>query len=167
MSIEIADFENSNLEELAKDQMEWQVNRLFAFPFNDRFANSRLEIVETYRSGAVKIQEFLEGEPFITYVVKDHIITEVQEPFAEVNLSTETHEDIQTRDGYLITKTESIIEEPKVAERVSLECENNTYQKVGNYYLLKSHTSRYFKLQESVEQPVFEIWIEASNFKLL
>jgi hypothetical protein len=129
--------------------------------FEQTHGQNVFKLGETDKSGAVEI--FVEGKAMgDRYKVRDNEVCLVHRHIRDVVVTINTYTSHKTGEGYLSHRYDSAYSEPTTGEIKSESDFEDTYEKVGNYYVL---TNRLICSTQNGEDVTHEF--SFSNVRLL
>lgn len=157
----MTDISDEKAQDLIKGQVwEIAVHRVRK-PFEETHGKNIFELGETDETGAVAIK--VSGKAMGDgYKVRDNIVSLVHRHIHGVVVTINTFSTIDTGEGYLAERYDSVYHDSKTGELKGSSQSEDSYEKIGNYYIL---TRRVIKEDQHGETVVTEYGF--SNIRLL
>ena len=134
LSVGVTGIEDEQLQEGVYNQLRDIITHRKRNAFEQAHGKNRFSLGEEDATGAVAIQ--VEGDAMGShYRVRGQIISQVNRVMGPIAFTINTEETLQTEEGYIPTKYHAIFRNPKTNELKAKRNFDETYEKVGNYYL--------------------------------
>ncbi|MGC9528170.1 MAG: DUF3386 domain-containing protein [Limnospira sp.] len=161
LSVEVSGIENEEVQQSVYTQLRDVVTHRKRTAFEDSHGKNKFSLGETDESGAVEIR--VEGDSMgSNYKVRGHEICLVSRVMGRMAFVIDTHESLDTGEGYISKRYDAIFRNPQTDEIMrELEFED-IFEKVGNYYIMTRQVVR-SKDKSQVTTTEFNY----SNIKLL
>lgn len=101
------------------------------------------------------------------YIVKDQEMVQVNRNIGEFTVEIKTLDSLKTTEGYLQTHFQALFRDAKTAELVEQDDIRDSYEKVGNYYLLAKREIRRGNAVGWLSRLYPDTTLRFSNFQLL
>ncbi len=161
LSYEITDVSDEKAQDLIKGQVwEIAVHRVRK-PFEETHGKNTFEQGETDETGAVEI--LVSGKAMgDRYKVHNNVVSLVHRHIHGVVVTINTLSTIDTGEGYLADRYDSVYHDAKTGELKGSSQSEDTYEKIGKYYIL---TRRIIREDNQGQTSVTDVGF--SNIKLL
>ena len=134
LSVEVTGIEDEQIQEGVYNQLRDIITHRKRNAFEQAHGKNHFSLGEEDATGAVAIQ--VEGDAMgSNYRVRGQIISQVNRVMGPIAFTINTEETLQTEEGYIPTKYHAIFRNPKTNELKGKRNFDETYEKVGNYYL--------------------------------
>ena len=134
LSVEVTGIDDEQIQEGVYNQLRDIITHRKRNPFEQAHGKNRFSLGDEDATGAVAIQ--VEGDAMgSNYRVRGQVISQVSRVMGPIAFTINTEETLQTDEGYIPTKYHAIFRNPKTNELKGKRDFDETYEKVGNYYL--------------------------------
>jgi len=139
LTIEISGIENEMVKKSVETQLKDVVTHRKRRAFEETHGKNSFTLGETDDCGAVGIQ--VSGAAMGSeYRVRDRVICYVQRVVGQMTFYIDTHETLDTGEGYLPTRYEAVFRNTETEEMIQQVQFEDRYQLVGDYFLLTHQT---------------------------
>jgi len=161
MSVEVSGVEDEQVKESIYTQMRDVITHRKRGNFEQAHGKNEFSLGETDTTGAMEI--LVKGDAMgSNYKIRGTEICQVSRVMGRVAFTIDTHESVNTGEGYIASRYDAIFRNPQTNEVTSeLEFEDG-YKKIGNYYIM---THQVVRSDEQGQQTTTEF--KYSNVKLL
>ncbi|MGA9380010.1 MAG: DUF3386 domain-containing protein [Phormidium sp.] len=161
MSVEVSGVEDEQVKESIYTQMRDVITHRKRGNFEQAHGKNEFSLGETDTTGAMEI--LVKGDAMgSNYKIRGPEICQVSRVMGRVAFTIDTHETVNTGEGYIASRYDAIFRNPQTGEVTSeLEFEDG-YHKIGNYYIM---THQVVRSHEQGQQTTTEF--NYSNVKLL
>jgi len=163
MTVEVTGIDKEDIRQTVENQLKALIIHRRRVPFEVAHKNSTFEIGNTNKkTGAVEIVERT-GNTESHYEVLKQKLLQVNRLLGKTAVTVDTLKFKNTPEGYIATRYRSTFKEPQTQQVVGVEEAEDSYTKVGNYYLLSRQVIKDYqqgKLSEQAE-------LNYSNIQLL
>ncbi len=135
MSVQVTGIEKEDARQVVENQVRMLIIHRQRIPFEVAHKNSTFEFGNTDKTGAVEIFERQVNQPESHYKVLDQQLVQVNRLLGKTAVTVDTLNSQVTPEGYLATRYRSTFFSPQTKEVVGVEESEDTYKKVGGYYL--------------------------------
>ena len=161
LSVEVTGIENEEVQQSVYTQMRDVVTHRKRSTFDQSHGKNEFSLGEQDSTGAVEI--LVKGDSMgSNYKIRGTEICQVSRVMGRMAFVIDTHESLDTGEGYVSSRYDAIFRNPQTNEITNeLEFED-TYEKVGDYYLM---THQVVRSRSSGQETMTEF--NFSNVKLL
>ena len=161
LSVEVTGIENEEVQQSVYTQMRDVVTHRKRSTFDQSHGKNEFSLGEQDSTGAVEI--LVKGDSMgSNYKIRGTEICQVSRVMGRMAFVIDTHESLDTGEGYVSSRYDAIFRNPQTNEITNeLEFED-TYEKVGDYYLM---THQVVRSRSSGQEAMTEF--NFSNAKLL
>jgi hypothetical protein len=161
MSVEVSGVEDEQVTESIYTQMRDVITHRKRGIFEQAHGKNQFSLGETDTTGAMEI--LVKGDAMgSNYKIRGTEICQVSRVMGRVAFTIDTHESMNTGEGYIASRYDAIFRNPQTNEVTNqLEFEDD-YEKIGNYYIM---THQVVRSNEQGQQTTTEF--KYSNVKLL
>jgi hypothetical protein len=161
MSVEVSGVEDEQVKESIYTQMRDVITHRKRGNFEQAHGKNEFSLGETDSNGAMEI--LVKGDAMgSNYKIRGTEICQVSRVMGRVAFTIDTHESVNTGEGYIASRYDAIFRNPQTGEVTNeLEFEDE-YEKIGNYYIM---THQVVRSNEQGKQTTTEF--KYSNVKLL
>ncbi|MFB2898437.1 DUF3386 domain-containing protein [Aerosakkonemataceae cyanobacterium BLCC-F50] len=161
MSVEVSGIEDEQVKESIYTQMRDVITHRKRGNFEQAHGKNEFSLGETDTTGAMEI--LVKGDAMgSNYKIRGTEICQVSRVMGRVAFTIDTHESVNTGEGYIASRYDAIFRNPQTGE-VTNELEfEDSYEKIGNYYIM---THQVVRSNEQGQQTTTEF--KYSNVKLL
>ncbi|WP_318700597.1 MULTISPECIES: DUF3386 domain-containing protein [unclassified Roseofilum] len=139
LTIEISGIENEMVKKSVGTQLKDVVTHRKRRTFEETHGKNSFTLGETDDRGAVGIQ--VSGAAMGSeYKVRDRVICYVQRVVGQMTFYIDTHETLDTGEGYLPTRYEAVFRNTETGEMMQQVQFEDRYQLVGDYFMLTHQT---------------------------
>lgn len=161
MSVEVSGVEDEQVKESIYTQMRDVITHRKRGNFEQAHGKNEFSLGETDSTGAMEI--LVTGDAMgSNYKIRGTEICQVSRVMGRVAFTIDTHESVNTGEGYIASRYDAIFRNPQTGEVTNeLEFEDD-FDKIGNYYIM---THQVVRSNEQGQQTTTEFTY--SNVKLL
>jgi hypothetical protein len=152
LSVKVTGIDKDDGRQTVDSQLRMIVIHRQRVPFEVAHKNQTYQFGATDRTGAVEI--FEQGDTKAHYKVLHHQLTQVNRIIGQMAVTVNLLDSLVTPEGYLATHYRTVFRQPQTAQVLGEEESEDTYKKIGNYYLLARQVIHDF---ESGKQTTTEI----------
>lgn len=156
---------SDNLRQIVAAQLQMTATHLTRSPFEQFHAHSQFEQTGQDETGAVRIEE-LGDQTDSYYKVKDQQIVQVNRTLGDLKVEVNTIDSMQTTEGYLPTHFQVVFRDAESGSVIERDDIRDSYQKVGDYYLLSKREIRSGIEERSVNKLLPDTVVEFNQLKL-
>ncbi|MDJ1180641.1 DUF3386 domain-containing protein [Roseofilum sp. BLCC_M91] len=161
LTVEISGIENETVKKSVETQLKDVVTHRKRRTFEDTHGKNSFTLGETDDTGAVEIK--VSGASMGSeYKLRDRVICYVQRVVGQMTFYIDTHETLDTGEGYLPTRYEAVFRNTESGEIMQHVHFEDRYQLIGNYFILTHQTLNTERPDEKVTTQ-----FTYSNIKLL
>jgi Protein of unknown function (DUF3386) len=160
LSIEVTGVAEKQVQEGIYTQLQDTVTHRKRASFEQNHSQHEFSQGETDATGAVKI--LVKDDMDSTYKIRGKEICQVSRVMGRMAFVIDTHESLDTGFGYIASRYDAIFRNIKTNEVSSLLKFEDTYEKIGDYYLMSKQVVQEYKDGESSTTE-----FSYSNIKLL
>jgi len=161
LSVEIMEIEDDTVQESLYTQMRDVVTHRKHIPFDKAHGSSKFSLGKVDPSGSQEI--IVEGDAMgSNYCVRDQQISLVSRVMGRMAFIIHHKKSLATRSGYISSHYSAVFRNPKTNDIIRQMEFEDTYEPVGNYYLM---TRQVIRTHEQGETTLMDI--QFSNVKLL
>jgi len=146
-------------------QVQMAATQLHATTFDEMHGQQQFALISNEGNNA-EIEETT-PESSDRYIVKDQEIVQVDRNIGEFIVEIKTLDSLKTTEGYLQSHFQAIFRDAKTAELIEQNDIRDSYEKVGNYYLLAKREIRRGNAGSWLTQIYPDTILRFSNFHLL
>jgi hypothetical protein len=162
LSVEVTGINSADARQTVEEQLQTIVVHRRRIPFEVAHKNHTYTMGKTDDTGAVEILEKGDSSD-ARYKVYNSQITQVNRILGDTSVTVNLLDSVVTPKGYIATRYRTIFRQPQTAEILGEREFEDTYQQVGDYYLLKRQVIRDFPKKE----PQTTTFIDFNNIELL
>ncbi len=133
LSVEVTDINKEDAHQI-DSQLRMIIVHRRQVPFEVAHKNQTYQFGATDRTGAVEI--FEQGDTTAHYKVSHQQLTQVNRTLGQMAVTVNLLDSLVTPEGYLATRYRTIFRQPQTAQVLGEEESEDTYKKIGGYYLL-------------------------------
>ncbi len=161
LSVEVSGFDNEDVQQDVYTQLRDIVTHRKHSSFEKAHGQNQFSFGEKDDTGAIEIH--VQGDAMgSNYKVRDREISQVSRVMGRMAFTIDTHETLDTGNGYVATRYDAIFRNPQTGEVVrEMEFEDN-FDKIGDYYIMTRQVVR-SKQQGTETTTAYDF----SNVKLL
>lgn len=161
MSVEVSGVEDEQVKESIYTQMRDVITHRKRGNFEQAHGKNEFSLGETDSTGAMEI--LVKGDAMgSNYKIRGTEICQVSRVMGRVAFTIDTHESVNTGEGYIASRYDAIFRNPQTNEVTNqLEFEDD-FDKIGNYYIM---THQVVRSNEQGQETTTEF--KYSNVKLL
>ena len=161
LSVEVTGIEDEKVQESVYTQLRDVVTHRKRSAFDQSHGKNEFNFGKTDETGAVEI--LVKGDSMgSNYKVRDTEICQVSRVMGRMAFVIDTHESMDTGEGYVASRYDAVFRNPQTNEVTSVLKFEETYEKVGDYYVLSKQVVQQYKQGERIATE-----FNFSNVKLL
>lgn len=161
LSVEVTGIEDEQVQEGIYTQLRDVVTHRKRSQFDSAHGKNEFNVGKTDETGATQI--LVKGDAMgSNYKVRGKKICQVSRVMGRMAFVIDTHESLDTSEGYLATRYDAVFRNPQTDEVTAVLKFEETYEKVGEYYLMTGQVVQEYK---QGDRTVTEF--KFSNVKLL
>lgn len=161
LSVEVTGIEDEKVQESVYTQLRDVVTHRKRSAFEQSHGKNEFNFGKTDETGAVEI--LVKGDSMgSNYKVRDTEICQVSRVMGRMAFVIDTHESMDTGEGYVASRYDAVFRNPQTDEVTSVLKFEETYEKVGDYYVLSKQVVQQYKQGERIDTE-----FNFSNVKLL
>ncbi len=161
LSVEVTGIEDEKVQESVYTQLRDVVTHRKRSAFEQSHGKNEFNFGNTDETGAVEI--LVKGDSMgSNYKVRDTEICQVSRVMGRMAFVIDTHESMDTGEGYVASRYDAVFRNPQTNEVTSVLKFEETYEKVGDYYVLSKQVVQQYKQGERIDTE-----FNFSNVKLL
>ena len=161
LSVEVTGIEDEKVQESVYTQLRDVVTHRKRSAFDQSHGKNEFNFGKTDETGAVEI--LVKGDSMgSNYKVRDTEICQVSRVMGRMAFVIDTHESMDTGEGYVASRYDAVFRNPQTDEVTSVLKFEETYEKVGDYYVLSKQVVQQYKQGERIATE-----FNFSNVKLL
>ena len=161
LSVEVTGIEDEKVQESVYTQLRDVVTHRKRSAFEQSHGKNEFNFGKTDETGAVEI--LVKGDSMgSNYKVRDTEICQVSRVMGRMAFVIDTHESMDTGEGYVASRYDAVFRNPQTDEVTSVLKFEETYEKVGDYYVLSKQVVQQYKQGERITTE-----FNFSNVKLL
>jgi len=146
-------------------QVQMAATQLHSATFNEMHEQSQFALISN-EANTAEIEE-TKDENSDRYIVKDQEMVQVNRNIGEFTVEIKTLDSLKTNGGYLQTHFQAIFRDAKTAELIEQDDIRDSYEQVGNYYLLAKREIRRGNAEGWLSRLYPDTTLRFSNFHLL
>ena len=146
-------------------QVQMAATQLHAATFDEMHGQSQFALIGN-EGNTAEIEE-TKDENSDRYIVKDQEMIQVNRNIGEFTIEIKTLDSLKTTGGYLQTHFQAIFRDAKTAELIEQDDIRDSYEQVGNYYLLAKREIRRGNAEGWLSRLYPDTTLRFSNFHLL
>lgn len=155
MSVEVSGIDQEEARQAVENSLRMISVHRRQVPFNQVHQNSTFRFGATDKAGSVEIFE-QSDKTQAHYKVSQNQIIQVNRLLGNTAVTVDVLDSEKTPEGYLPTRYRSTFHQPQTKEVMGVEESEDTYKKVGNYYLLTRQEIRDFEKGQLTDTAEFE-----------
>ncbi|MFB2936040.1 DUF3386 domain-containing protein [Aerosakkonemataceae cyanobacterium BLCC-F154] len=161
MTVEVSGVEDEQVKESIYTQMRDVITHRKRGNFEQAHGKNEFSLGETDTTGAMEI--LVKGDAMgSNYKIRGTEICQVSRVMGRVAFTIDTHESVNTGEGYIASRYDAIFRNPQTNEVTNELQFEDDYEKIGNYYIM---THQVVRSHEQGKQTTTEF--KYSNVKLL
>jgi len=160
LSVVVSGINNEEARQSIESQLQMLVVHRRSVPFEKVHENSTFKFGNRDKNGAVEIIKV--NEPGSSFKVLERQIVQVNRLMGEQSFTVDTLDTEVTPNGYLATRYRTVFHQPQTKQVLAEEVANDTYKKIGDYYLPVSQV-----IQHSEGGKQYKTEFNFSNLQLL
>lgn len=161
LSVEVTGIEDEKVQESVYTQLRDVVTHRKRSAFDQSHGKNEFNFGKTDETGAVEI--LVKGDSMgSNYKVRDTEICQVSRVMGRMAFVIDTHESMDTGEGYVASRYDAVFRNPQTNEVTSVLKFEETYENVGDYYVLTKQVVQQYKQGERSDTE-----FNFSNVKLL
>lgn len=147
LSVEVTGIEDEKVQESVYTQLRDVVTHRKRSAFEQSHGKNEFNFGKTDETGAVEI--LVKGDSMgSNYKVRDTEICQVSRVMGRMAFVIDTHESMDTGDGYVASRYDAVFRNPQTNEVTSVLKFEEFYRKVGDYYVLSKQVVQQYKQGE-------------------
>lgn len=154
LSVEVSGIDKQEARQAVENSVRMISVHRRQVPFYRVHKNSTFRLGATDKTGAVEI--FEQGDTQAHYKVSQGQIIQVNRLLGNTAVTVDVLNSEKTPEGYLPTRYRSTFHQPQTKEVLGVEESEDTYKKIGNYYLLTRQEIRDFEKGQLTDTAEFE-----------
>ncbi|MBD2770555.1 DUF3386 domain-containing protein [Iningainema tapete] len=144
LSVEVSGVGDEQVHEGIYTQLRDIITHRQRIPFEQSHGNLEFTVLATDDTGAVEIQ--VKGDSMgSNYKIRDTLICQVRRVMGRMAFVIDTHEIMDTGSGYVATRYDAVFHNAKTNEVTSIIKFEDTYEKVGDYYVVSKQVLREYQ----------------------
>ena len=161
LSVEVTGIEDEQVQEGIYTQLRDIVTHRKRSQFDSAHGKNEFNLGKTDETGAMEI--LVKGDSMgSNYKIRGTEICQVSRVMGRMAFVIDTHESLDTGEGYLATRYDAVFRNPQTDEVTAVLKFEDTYEKLGNYYVMTKQVVQEYK---QGERTITEF--NFSNVKLL
>ena len=161
LSVEVTGIEDEKVQESVYTQLRDVVTHGKRSAFEQSHGKNEFNFGKTDETGAVEI--LVKGDSMgSNYKVRDTEICQVSRVMGRMAFVIDTYQSMDTGEGYVASRYDAVFRNPQTDEVTSVLKFEETYEKVGDYYVLSKQVVQQYKQGERIDTE-----FNFSNVKLL
>lgn len=156
---------DKDIRQVIMAQLQMAATQLHPTTFDEMHGQYKLTLISN-EDNTAEIKE-AQDESSAQYIVKNQEIVQVNRNVGEFTVEIKTLDSLKTTVGYLQTHFQAIFRDAKTAELVEQDDIRDSYEKVGNYYLLAKREICRGNAEGWLSQLYPDTTMRFSNFQLL
>ena len=150
LSVEVTGIEDEKVQESVYTQLRDVVTHRKRSAFEQSHGKNEFNFGNTDETGAVEI--LVKGDSMgSNYKVRDTEICQVSRVMGRMAFVIDTHESMDTGEGYVASRYDAVFRNPQTNEVTSVLKFEETYEKVGDYYVLSKQVVQQYKQGERID----------------
>ena len=147
LSVEVTGIEDEKVQESVYTQLRDVVTHRKRSAFEQSHGKNEFNFGNTDETGAVEI--LVKGDSMgSNYKVRDTEICQVSRVMGRMAFVIDTHESMDTGEGYVASRYDAVFRNPQTNEVTSVLKFEEFYRKVGDYYVLSKQVVQQYKQGE-------------------
>ena len=146
-------------------QVQMAATQLHSATFNEMHEQSQFALISN-EGNTAEIEE-TKDENSDRYIVRDQEMVQVNRNIGEFTVEIKTLDSLKTTEGYLQSHFQAIFRDVKTAELIEQDDIRDSYEQVGNYYLLAKREIRRGNAEGWLSRLYPDMTLRFSNFHLL
>lgn len=144
LSVEVTGIEDEKVQESVYTQLRDVVTHRKRSAFEQSHGKNEFNFGNTDETGAVEI--LVKGDSMgSNYKVRDTEICQVSRVMGRMAFVIDTHESMDTGEGYVASRYDAVFRNPQTNEVTSVLKFEEFYRKVGDYYVLSKQVVQQYK----------------------
>ena len=144
LSVEVTGIEDEKVQESVYTQLRDVVTHRKRSAFEQSHGKNEFNFGNTDETGAVEI--LVKGDSMgSNYKVRDTEICQVSRVMGRMAFVIDTHESMDTGEGYVASRYDAVFRNPQTNEVTSVLKFEETYENVGDYYVLTKQVVQQYK----------------------
>lgn len=161
LSVEVTGIENEPVQESIYTQLRDIVTHRKRSQFEQSHGKNEFNLGNTDESGAMEI--LVKGDAMgSNYKIRGTEICQVSRVMGRMAFVIDTHESLDTGEGYVSSRYDAVFRNPQTDEVTAVLKFEDTYKKVGDYYVMTNQVVHEYKQGERITTE-----FNFSNIKLL
>lgn len=150
LSVEVTGIEDEKVQESVYTQLRDVVTHRKRSAFDQSHGKNEFNFGNTDETGAVEI--LVKGDSMgSNYKIRDTEICQVSRVMGRMAFVIDTHESMDTGKGYVASRYDAVFRNPQTNEVTSVLKFEETYEKVGDYYVLSKQVVQQYKQGERID----------------
>lgn len=144
LSVEVTGIEDEQVQEGIYTQLRDVVTHRKRSQFDSAHGKNEFETGKTDETGATQI--LVKGDAMgSNYKIRGKEICQVSRVMGRMAFVIDTHESLDTGEGYLATRYDAVFRNPQTDEVTAVLKFEETYEKVGEYYVMTKQVVQEYK----------------------
>lgn len=144
LSVEVTGIEDEQVQEGIYTQLRDVVTHRKRSQFDSAHGKNEFNVGKTDETGATQI--LVTGDAMgSNYKIRGKEICQVSRVMGRMAFVIDTHESLDTGEGYLATRYDAVFRNPQTDEVTAVLKFEETYEKVGEYYLMTGQVVQEYK----------------------
>lgn len=144
LSVEVTGIEDEQVRESIYTQLRDIITHRKRSAFDKSHGKNEFNFGKTDETGAVEI--LVKGDAMgSNYKVRETEICQVSRVMGRMAFVIDTHESLDTGIGYIATRYDAVFRNPQTNEVTNVMKFEETYEKVGDYYVMTSQVVQQYK----------------------
>jgi hypothetical protein len=161
LSVEVTGIEDEQVQESIYTQLRDIVTHRKRSMFEQAHGKNQFSLGETDKTGAMEI--LVKGDSMgSNYKIRGTEICQVSRVMGRMAFVIDTHESLNTKEGYLASRYDAVFRNPQTDEITNVLNFEDTFEKIGEYYVMTKQVIQSYKNGERTTTE-----FNFSNVKLL
>ena len=144
LSVEVTGIEDEKVQESIYTQLRDIVTHRKRGIFEQAHGKNEFNLGKTDEAGAVEI--LVKGDSMgSNYKIRGTEICQVSRVMGRMAFVIDTHESLNTQDGYLASRYDAVFRNPQTNEVTSVLNFKDTFEKIGDYYVMTNQVVQSYK----------------------
>ncbi len=144
LSVEVTGIEDEQVQEGIYTQLRDVVTHRKRSQFDSAHGKNQFDLGETDETGAIQI--LVKGDAMgSNYKVRGKEICQVSRVMGRMAFVIDTHESLDTGEGYLATRYDAVFRNPQTDEVTAVLKFEETYEKIDRYYIMSRQVVQEYK----------------------
>lgn len=135
LDVKVTEIEPKEESQIVDDSLQMMVIHRRQVPFSQEHKNSTFQIGTTNKNGSIEIVE-TSGNTKSRYKVFQNQLVQVNRFLGDTAVTVDVLNSEKTPTGYIATHYRTVFRQPQTKEVVGVEDSEDTFTKIGDYYLL-------------------------------